>query len=84
MLILGHFETDRERRRSRLDLGISHCKIADVERCSKISFEQQRGCFQRRCDVVESEVSAVAWQHIGHIDFDTQQVTDRVRVLCAI
>ena len=84
VLILGYFETDRERRRSRLDLRISHGKIADVERRSKISFEQQRGCFQRRCDVVESEVSTVAWQHVGHINFNTQQVADRVRVLCAI
>src|SRR5207247_9828910 len=59
VLILGHFETDRERRRSRLDLGISPTKSPGVERCSKIWFEQPRGGFQGRCEVVESDGSTV-------------------------
>src|SRR5207247_6220786 len=48
VLILGYLETDRERRRSRLDLRISHGNIADRYRRSKVSYVEERGSVQRR------------------------------------
>ena len=69
---------------ARLGAGIADRELGDPQAGGEIALEQQRRRGERRRDVVEAEVAAVARQQIGDVDGDAQQIANRVRVLGAV
>ena len=65
-------------------VGIADRQRADALRRGEIPLEQQRRRPQRRGDVVEAEVAAVARQQRGDVDVERQQIANRVAVLGAV
>ena len=65
-------------------LGIAHRHRADALRGGDVPLEQQRRRLQRRRDVVEAEVGAVARQQLGDVDVEREQIANRVAVFGAV
>ena len=84
MLALRHDRADREGRCSGFDFGIADGEIADAQRGSEIAFQQHRRNLQRRRDIVESEVAAIAGQKFRDVEIHAQQIAHGVGIFGAI
>ena len=84
MLALRHDRADREGRRSGLGFGIADRKIADSQRSGEIAFQQQRRSLQRRRNIVETKVAAVARQQFRDVEIHAQQIANGVGIFRAI
>jgi hypothetical protein len=65
-------------------VGVADGQRADALRGGEIPLEQERRGLQRRGNVVEPEVGAIARQQVGHVDIERQQVTNGVAVFGAV
>ncbi len=84
MLPLGDNGADGVGRRARLGAGITNREIAHTQRGGEIALEQQWRGLERRRDVVEAEIAAVARQELGDVNPHAQQITHRIGILGAI
>src|SRR5262249_32788459 len=84
VLALRDDSTDGKCRRSGFGFGIADCEVTDAQCSRQIALKQERRSRERRCDVIESEIAAVARQQVGHIDFDAEKIAHCVSVFRAI
>jgi hypothetical protein len=82
--VLAEFAADRILGRTRPHARIADGERADALRGGEIALEEERRGLERRRDVVEAEVGAVARQERRHVDVERQQVANRVAVLGAV
>ena len=68
VLPLRDDRADRIGRGAGLGVGVADREIADAQRGGQIPLEQHRRRRERRRDVVEAEVAAVARQQLGDVD----------------